>query len=164
MPQLPERQLRLPHHLQHAQLQPIQAHRLYGTCDCHRCALMWLISSAHRDFCIYLVVLLPPLQKDMQKPMQTPPPHFPMSGGYMSPGTPPSMYLGGGAPPYGTSLYGGPALPRYGIAQFPGGSGYPYGYGGRLPMGSPYGPPMHMAGPPYSAGSMMGPGRGATTI
>uniref|UniRef100_A0A0E0CEE2 RanBP2-type domain-containing protein n=1 Tax=Oryza meridionalis TaxID=40149 RepID=A0A0E0CEE2_9ORYZ len=97
--------------------------------------------------------------KDMQKPMQTPPPHFPMSGGYMSPGTPPSMYLGGGAPPYGASLYGGPALPRYGIAQFPGGSGYPYGYGGRLPMGSPYGPPMHMAGPPpYSAGSMMGPG------
>uniref|UniRef100_A0A0E0QLD1 RanBP2-type domain-containing protein n=1 Tax=Oryza rufipogon TaxID=4529 RepID=A0A0E0QLD1_ORYRU len=96
--------------------------------------------------------------KDMQKPMQTPPPHFPMSGGYMSPGTPPSMYLGGGAPPYGTSLYGGPALPRYGIAQFPGGSGYPYGYGGRLPMGSPYGPPMHMAGPPYSAGSMMGLG------
>ncbi|KAL6858976.1 hypothetical protein ACP4OV_017978 [Aristida adscensionis] len=95
--------------------------------------------------------------KPMQKPMQTPP-HYPASGPYMGPGTPPSMYLGGGgAPPYG-SLFNGPGMPRYSIPQFPGGSAYPYGYSGRIPMGSPYGP-MHMAGPPpYSGGSMMGPG------
>jgi len=94
----------------------------------------------------------------MQKPMQTPP-HYTTSGGYMGPGTPPSMYLGGGAPPYGTSMFNGPAMPpRYGIPQFPGSSAYPYGYGGRIPMGSPYGP-MQMAGPPpYSGGSMMGAG------
>ena len=77
----------------------------------------------------------------------------------MGPGTPPSMYLGGGAPPYGTSMFNGPAMPpRYGIPQSPGSSAYPYGYGGRIPMGSPYGP-MQMAGPPpYSSGSMMGAG------
>ncbi|CAO2202523.1 unnamed protein product [Urochloa humidicola] len=94
----------------------------------------------------------------MQKPMQTPP-HYAASGGYMGPGTPPSMYLGGGAPPYGSSMFNGPAMPpRYGIPQFPGSSAYPYGYGGRIPMGSPYGP-MQMAGPPpYSGGSMMGAG------
>ncbi|CAO2162760.1 unnamed protein product [Urochloa humidicola] len=96
--------------------------------------------------------------KAMQKPMQTPP-HYAASGGYMGPGTPPSMYLGGGAPPYGSSMFNGPAMPpRYGIPQFPGSSAYPYGYGGRIPMGSPYGP-MQMAGPPpYSGGSMMGAG------
>jgi hypothetical protein len=77
----------------------------------------------------------------------------------MSPGTPPSMYLGGGAPPYGSSMFNGPAMTRYGITQFPGGSAYPYGYGGRISMGSPYGP-MQMAGPTaYSGGSMMGAGR-----
>ncbi|CAO2184262.1 unnamed protein product [Urochloa humidicola] len=94
----------------------------------------------------------------MQKPMQTPP-HYAASGGYMGPGTPPSMYLGGGAPPYGSSMFNGPAMPpRYGIPQFPGSSAYPYGYGGRIPIGSPYGP-MQMAGPPpYSGGSMMGAG------
>lgn len=68
------------------------------------------------------------------------------------------MYLGGGAPPYGSSMFNGPPMPRYGIPQFPGSSAYPYGYGGRIPMGSPYGP-MQMAGPPpYSGGSMMGAG------
>ncbi|KAF8653707.1 hypothetical protein HU200_061817 [Digitaria exilis] len=95
--------------------------------------------------------------KAMQKPMQTPP-HYATSGGYMGPGTPPSMYLGGGAPPYGSSMFNGPPMPRYGIPQFAGSSAYPYGYGGRIPMGSPYGP-MQMAGPPpYSSGSMMGAG------
>jgi len=104
------------------------------------------------------VLLLLAVKKAMQKPMQTPP-HYTTSGGYMGPGTPPSMYLGGGAPPYGTSMFNGPAMPpRYGIPQFPGSSAYPYGYGGRIPMGSPYGP-MQMAGrPPYSGGSMMGAG------
>ncbi|XP_023157266.1 zn-finger, RanBP-type, containing protein isoform X3 [Zea mays] len=86
--------------------------------------------------------------------MQTPP-HYPTSGGYMGPGTPPSMYLGGGAPPYGSSMFNGPAVTRYGIPQFPGGSAYSYGYGGPIPMGSPYGP-MQIAGPtPYSGGTMM---------
>ncbi|AQK51260.1 RanBP2-type zinc finger protein [Zea mays] len=94
---------------------------------------------------------------DHTKAMQTPP-RYPTSGGYMSPGTPPSMYLGGGAPPYGSSMFNGPAMTRYGITQFPGGSAYPYGYGGRISMGSPYGP-MQMAGPTaYSGGSMMGAG------
>jgi hypothetical protein len=54
-------------------------------------------------------------------------------------------------------MFNGPAMPpRYGIPQFPGSSAYPYGYGGRVPMGNLYGP-MQMAGPPpYSGGSMMG--------
>ncbi|ONM02996.1 RanBP2-type zinc finger protein [Zea mays] len=91
---------------------------------------------------------------DHTKAMQTPP-HYPTSGGYMGPGTPPSMYLGGGAPPYGSSMFNGPAVTRYGIPQFPGGSAYSYGYGGPIPMGSPYGP-MQIAGPtPYSGGTMM---------
>ena len=75
------------------------------------------------------------------------------------------MYLTGapppyGSPPYGSSLYNGHAMPRYGIPQLPPGSGYQYGYGARLPMGSPYGPPVHMTGPPpYSGGSMIGAGK-----
>ncbi|GJN03991.1 hypothetical protein PR202_ga21496 [Eleusine coracana subsp. coracana] len=40
------------------------------------------------------------------KPMQTPP-HYGASGGYMGPGTPPSMYMGG--------MYGIP-MDRYGLA------------------------------------------------
>ncbi|ONM03002.1 RanBP2-type zinc finger protein [Zea mays] len=100
--------------------------------------------------CIYVVLLLLAIQKAMQTP-----PHYPTSGGYMGPGTPPSMYLGGGAPPYGSSMFNGPAVTRYGIPQFPGGSAYSYGYGGPIPMGSPYGP-MQIAGPtPYSGGTMM---------
>jgi hypothetical protein len=103
--------------------------------------------------CIDLVGVVACVQKSMQTP-----PHYTAPGGYMGPGTPPSMYLGGGAPPYGSPIFNGPAMHRYGIPQFPGGSAYPYGYGGRMPMGSPYGL-MHMTGPPpYSGGSMMGAG------
>ncbi|VAI74093.1 ranBP2-type zinc finger protein At1g67325 isoform X1 [Triticum urartu] len=94
---------------------------------------------------------------DHTKAMQTPP-HYSVPGRYMPPGTPPSMYLTGAPPPYGSNLYNGHPMPRYGIPQLPPGSGYPYGYGGRVPMGSPYGP-MHMAAPPpYSSGSMVGAG------
>ena len=107
--------------------------------------------------CIYVVLLLLAIQKAMQTP-----PHYPTSGGYMGPGTPPSMYLGGGAPPYGSSMFNGPAVTRYGIPQFPGGSAYSYGYGGPIPMGSPYGP-MQIAGPtPYSGGTMMTAGNRAS--
>jgi hypothetical protein len=105
--------------------------------------------------CIDLVVWL----FAMQKPMQTPP-HYTASRGYMGPGTPPSMYFEGGAPPYGSPIFNGPSIHRYGIPhpQFPGGSAYSYGYGGCMTMGSPYGP-MHMTGPlPYTGGSLMGAG------
>ncbi|XP_047085348.1 ranBP2-type zinc finger protein At1g67325-like isoform X1 [Lolium rigidum] len=90
--------------------------------------------------------------------MQTPP-HYSVPARYMAPGTPPSMYLGAAPPQYAPSLYNGHAMPRYGIPQLSPGSGYQYGYGARLPMGSPYGPPVHMTGPPqYSAGPMIGGG------
>jgi hypothetical protein len=93
------------------------------------------------------------------KAMQTPP-HYSVPARYMAPGTPPSMYLGAAPPQYAPSLYNGHAMPRYGIPQLSPGSGYQYGYGARLPMGSPYGPPVHMAGPPqYSAGPMIGGGK-----
>ncbi|KAH0436240.1 hypothetical protein IEQ34_026437 [Dendrobium chrysotoxum] len=44
-------------------------------------------------------------------------------------------------------------LPPYDLPA--GGSGYPYGYGGRLSVGSPYGP-LHMSGPPPYSGGMYG--------
>ncbi|KQJ98981.1 ranBP2-type zinc finger protein At1g67325 isoform X2 [Brachypodium distachyon] len=95
---------------------------------------------------------------DHTNAMQTPP-HYSVQGRFMGPGTPPSMYLTGAPPQYASSPYNGHAMPRYGMPPFPAGSGYPYGYGGRVPMGSPYGPPMHMTGPPpYSGGSMIGSG------
>ncbi|XP_072971638.1 ranBP2-type zinc finger protein At1g67325 isoform X1 [Typha angustifolia] len=87
--------------------------------------------------------------KPAPKPLQLPPPYA-SSAGYMGPGTPSSMYLG--APPYGSALFNGPAMPPYDLPPFSGGSAYPYGYSGRLSVGSPYGP-MHMSGPaPYSGG------------
>lgn len=75
----------------------------------------------------------------------------------MGSASPSSMYLG--APPYGTSLYSRPAIPPYDLPPpYGGGSAYPYEYGRRLSVGSPYGP-MHIPGPPpYSGGSMMGTG------
>ncbi|XP_020082915.1 ranBP2-type zinc finger protein At1g67325-like isoform X3 [Ananas comosus] len=94
--------------------------------------------------------------KPAPKPLQAPPPYT-FSPGYMGSASPSSMYLG--APPYGTSLYSRPAIPPYDLPPpYGGGSAYPYEYGRRLSVGSPYGP-MHIPGPPpYSGGSMMGTG------
>lgn len=75
-------------------------------------------------------------------------PNFQSAGGYMG-----SAAHYGGAP-YGSSFYNGSPLPAYDLPA--GGSGYPYGYGGRLSVGSPYGT-LHMsAPPPYSGGGMYG--------
>jgi len=71
----------------------------------------------------------------------------------MGAAAPSSMYLG--APPYASSLLNGPALSPYNL-RFPGSSAYPFDYGSRS-VGSPYGP-LHMSGPPFSSGSMMGAG------
>ncbi|PKA62540.1 RanBP2-type zinc finger protein [Apostasia shenzhenica] len=87
--------------------------------------------------------------KSAPKPMHAPPP-FSSAAGYIGSAAPPSIY--GGAP-YGTSYYSSSPLPAYDLPA--GGSGYPYGYGGRLSIGSPYGP-LHVSGPPYSSGSMLG--------
>ncbi|KAK8967664.1 RanBP2-type zinc finger protein [Platanthera guangdongensis] len=81
--------------------------------------------------------------------LQTPP-HFQSAGGYVG-----SASHYGGAP-YGSSFYSGSPLPPYDLPA--GGSGYPYAYGGRISVGSPYGP-LHMSAPsPYSSGSMLGAG------
>lgn len=72
----------------------------------------------------------------------------------MGAAAPSSMYL--------SSPYGGPPLSPYNM-RYPGGSAYPFDYGNRSydygsrSFGSPYGP-MHVPGPPYSSGSMMGTG------
>ncbi|KAJ6790815.1 ranBP2-type zinc finger protein isoform X1 [Iris pallida] len=86
------------------------------------------------------------------KPLQAPS-AYASSTGYMGPGAPTSMYLGGS--PYGSSVLNGPSLSPYNL-RYAGGSAYPFGYGSRS-VGSPYGP-LHMPGSPYSSGSMMGPG------
>lgn len=81
--------------------------------------------------------------------LQTPP-HLQSAGGYVG-----SASHYGGAP-YGSSFYGGSPLPPYDLPA--GGSGYPYAYGGRISVGSPYGQ-LHMSSPsPYTSGSMLGPG------
>lgn len=66
----------------------------------------------------------------------------------------PSIYLGGS--PYVSSFLNRSNLLSY---EFPFSEGYGFGqYGGRVPVGSPYGP-MHLSGPPpYSGQSMMGAG------
>lgn len=89
--------------------------------------------------------------KSAPKSLQSPPP-FTSTAAYVGAAVP-SIY--GGAP-YGSSYFNSSPLPRY---DMPGGnSGYPYGYGGRLSVGSPYGP-MHISGPPsYSSPSMIGAG------
>ncbi|WOL17215.1 ranBP2-type zinc finger protein [Canna indica] len=88
------------------------------------------------------------------KSLQAPPPYS-SAAGYVGYGAPSSMYLR--APPYGSSIFSGPPLPHYDM-PFSGGSAYPYEYGSRLSVGSPYGP-LHMSGPPpYSTGSLMGTG------
>ncbi|KAH0461352.1 hypothetical protein IEQ34_008927 [Dendrobium chrysotoxum] len=87
--------------------------------------------------------------KSAPKSLQGPPP-FASGAGYAGSAVPSSVY--GGAP-YGPTYYNGSPLPPYDLPA--GGSGYPYGYGGRLSVGSPYGP-LHMSGPPPYSGGMYG--------
>ncbi|XP_020244283.1 ranBP2-type zinc finger protein At1g67325 isoform X2 [Asparagus officinalis] len=87
------------------------------------------------------------------KAPHVPPAYASSAGGYMGAAAPSSMYLG--APPYASSLHNGPALSPYNL-RFPGNSAYPFDYGNRS-VGSPYGP-LHMSGPSYSSGSVMGAG------
>lgn len=85
--------------------------------------------------------------KSVPKSLQGPP-----SAGYVGHAISSPVY--GGAP-YGSSYFNSSPSP-YDLPG--GGSGYPYGYGGRLSVGSPYGP-MHVSGPPpYSNVSMVGAG------
>ncbi|RWR84218.1 ranBP2-type zinc finger-like protein [Cinnamomum micranthum f. kanehirae] len=87
------------------------------------------------------------------KPLQVPPGYA--SAAYLGSGSPSSVYLG--ASPYGSSLFNGTSVPSN-YLPFAGGAGYPYDYGSRLPVGSPYGA-VHLSGPsPYSSGSMLGAG------
>lgn len=89
-------------------------------------------------------------QKTAPKPLHVPP-AYSSSASYMS--SPSSMYLGGS--PYGSSFLNRSNLLSY---EFPFSEGYGFGqYGGRVPVGNPYGP-MHLSGPPYSGQSMMGAG------
>lgn len=87
------------------------------------------------------------------KPLQAHPGYT--SAAYLGSGSPSSVYLG--ASPYGSSLFNGTSVPSN-YLPFAGGAGYPYDYGSRLPVGSPYGA-VHLSGPsPYSSGSMLGAG------
>ncbi|KAK8954788.1 RanBP2-type zinc finger protein [Platanthera zijinensis] len=111
------------------------------------CPLWWIIGT-HLPVAGEKMTGHVPVVKSAPR-LQTPP-HFQSAGGYVG-----SASHYGGAP-YGSSFYSGSPLPPYDLPA--GGSGYPYAYGGRISVGSPYGP-LHMSAPsPYSSGSMLGAG------